>query len=164
MTGPLLYSANPMLKLYVQQHYRDDVHYIWCSEVFDPGAAPRFTNASMVAPSSSPKSICNGLLQAVQQRDRHDAKIQEQRAGFVGRATRWEQEGHLTESQRDEILFLANANDFEYWRPLLYLVPRSLVEDRLELVDISKRASAGNEYILSDLKRSEFDVLEWSPR
>jgi hypothetical protein len=49
---------------------------------------------------------------------------------------------------------------FDDWRPLLYIIPRSLVETRLKVVPIHKRASFGDEFIVEDLRRSEFDLIE----
>ena len=49
---------------------------------------------------------------------------------------------------------------FQEWRPLLYLIPRNLVADRLELVPIRERASGEKEYIIRDLRRSEFEIVE----
>ncbi len=48
----------------------------------------------------------------------------------------------------------------QQWRPLLYLISRNLVADRLELVPIEKRASVEKEYIIRDLQRSEFEIIE----
>jgi len=49
---------------------------------------------------------------------------------------------------------------FDDWRPLLYIIPRDLVASRLKVVPIHKRASFGDEFIVEDLKRGEFDVIE----
>ena len=49
---------------------------------------------------------------------------------------------------------------FEDWRPLVYVIPRAMVESRLEAVPPKKRASFGPEYIITDLRRHEFDIIE----
>ena len=35
MSGPLLYSTNTLLKFIIQQRFRGDIHWVWCSEVLD---------------------------------------------------------------------------------------------------------------------------------
>lgn len=161
ISGHLLYSANPHLKLYVQQQYQDDVHYVWCSGCFDPQAAPRLSNASRIPPSSSPKDICRALHAAVARGDRHDPKIVEQRAGIIGRATKWAASGAISAGQRDEILYLAEKSELKEWRPLLYVIPRALVAARLRRVPMADRAGIGDEFVIPDLRRNEFDVIEW---
>lgn len=42
----------------------------------------------------------------------------------------------------------------------MYLIPRTLVYPRLQLVPPDQRSSFGIEYIIADLKRNEFDIIE----
>ncbi len=53
-----------------------------------------------------------------------------------------------------------NATNNE-WKPLIYLIPRAIIDSsRLKVVPPAKRASFGIEYIIEDLKRDEFDLIE----
>ena len=35
MTGQLLFSVNPMMKLLIQEKYFGNMHYGWCAEQWD---------------------------------------------------------------------------------------------------------------------------------
>jgi hypothetical protein len=157
----LLYSTNVFLKLLIQQIYRNDVHYVWCSEYFDSTKLAAYSIGALVAASSNPADIYRDLQRAVQSRDAHNAKIISQKASFISLATTWEMNGEISTTQKDDIIYMVNMADFNLLRPLLYIIPRVSVEPRLQLVPAHKRAGIGNEYILPDLNRSEFDVIEF---
>jgi hypothetical protein len=55
---------------------------------------------------------------------------------------------------------VVNNASFEEWRPLIYVIPRSSMEARLKVVPIHRRTGPTLEYIIEDLKRSEFDIIE----
>lgn len=157
----VLYSTNPFLKFYVQQKYCGDVHYVWCSEYFDGAALGRYGPGIPAPPSSDPAEIYRALKLDISRRDGHSAKIEQLRAGIVQRAIDWEAAGALTTDQKEEILYFANDNDFSYWRPLLYVIPRlPLAAGRIKLVPPGRRAGMAPEYIIEDLQRVEFDIIE----
>ncbi len=82
--------------------------------------------------------------------------------GTAGAAFReWEHQGVITTAQKDDILYLVDHASFDLWRPLVYVIPRAPVASRLEEVPMSKRAGVGVEYIIPDLQRTEFDIIEW---
>lgn len=90
----------------------------------------------------------------------HNAKIISQKASLQSLAILWESQGDITPNERDEIIYMVTTASFEHWRPLLYVIPRSLVEPRLMTVPIKNRGGFGEEYIISDLTRHEFDLIE----
>ena len=75
-------------------------------------------------------------------------------------AADWNADGTITHDQAEEIIYTVENADFSLWRPLLYVIPKGKVETRLQEVPIAKRASLGMEYIVPDLKRDEFDIVE----
>lgn len=160
MSGPVLYSTNVFLKFHIQQQYRGDVHYVWCSENFDSRTVAAYSSGSLVPPSSNPADIYRALLEDVKRGDRHSAKIAAQRASFEKLAFAWLAAGEITSEQKDEIIYMVEHADMNHWRPLLYVVPRIPVEPRLKPVPMNKRAGLGPEYIIEDLRRSEFDLIE----
>jgi hypothetical protein len=160
MSGQLLYSTNVFLKLLIQERYRNDVHYVWCSEHFDSKKLSAYSSGSLVPPSSNPADIYRELQRDVQGMDSHSAKIAAQKAMFTSLALEWERRGEISSTHRDEIINWVTHASFDYWRPLLYVIPRAPIETRLQPVPAHKRAGWGNEYIIPDLKRSEFDVIE----
>jgi hypothetical protein len=160
MSGPLVYSTNVFLKLLIQEKYRNDVHYVWCSEHFDSRTLSAYSSGSLIPPSSNPADIYRELQRDVQGLDSHSAKIAAQRAVFISLAIEWEQRGEISSNDKDDIIWMANNGSFAMWRPLVYVIPRAPVEIRLQLVPVNQRAGWGNEYIIPDLKRAEFDVIE----
>lgn len=160
MSSPLLYSTNVFLKLHIQERFRGDVHYVWCSESFDGAKHGAYSGASLVAPSSNPADIYRQLKQDIERADRHSAKISAQRASLAALAVDWEKAGEISADERDEIVYMAKNATFNEWRPLIYVIPRDPLKARLKLVAPEKRAGLGIEYIISDLRRHEFDVIE----
>jgi hypothetical protein len=58
---PLLYSTNVFLKFLIEQRFRNDVHYAWCTEYFDSETESKYSMRSLSAPSSSPGDIYRQL-------------------------------------------------------------------------------------------------------
>jgi hypothetical protein len=136
------------------------MHYVWCSEHFDSRAVSRYTSGALVPASSNPADIYRELRRDIETGDAHSAKIIAQKASFKSLAIRWEQQGEVSLFEKDEILYLVDNAPIHLWRPLLYVIPSSLVENRLQIVPAAQRAGLGNEYIIPDLRRAEFDIIE----
>lgn len=160
MVPPLLYSTNVFLKLLIQERFRGDVHYAWCSESFDSSTLPRYSLSSQVAPSSNPADIYRELKLAVQKKDQHSYKINEQKLSMKRLAVDWEAAGEISSDDKEEIVYRVDNATFDDWRPLIYVIPRVLVQSRIQTVPPSQRASFGPEYIVPDLRRGEFDTIE----
>ncbi|GFO69749.1 hypothetical protein GMLC_33280 [Geomonas limicola] len=140
--------------------FRNDIHYVWCSEFFDGTAQGRYTAGSQTPPSSNPADIYRQLKQDVDRGDLHSAKIAEQKASFLRLAIDWEAAGIISPDEKDEIIYLVNNATSKDWKPLIYVIPQPPVASRLQLVPASQRAGVGREYIISDLTRCEFDIIE----
>lgn len=138
MPSPLIYSTNAFLKFLIQQKFRNDSHYVWCSENFDVTTQPRYSLTSLVAPSSDPAEIYRQLKLDIKNKDRHSQKINAQKASLTSLAIIWELAGEIKVDDKDEIIYMVANASFDDWRPLLYVIPRSLVESRLKVVPIDK--------------------------
>jgi hypothetical protein len=160
MPPPLLYSTNVFLKLLIQERFRDNIHYSWCSESFDSSSLPKYSFSSQVAPSSNPADIYRELKNAVHKKDQHCYKINEQKVSLKNLALTWEASSEISTNDKEEIVYRVDNASFDDWRPLIYIIPRALVETRIQLVPPDRRASFGPEYIITDLKRDEFDIIE----
>ncbi|GAB3973698.1 hypothetical protein GCM10028806_28090 [Spirosoma terrae] len=156
----ILYSTNCYLKYFIQKEFYKDVHYIWCSEIFDSKTLSTYSAGHFLPPSSNPADIYKQLQGECVRPDRHSYKINEQRASFKSLAMRFAASGTISDFDRDEIISLADSNEQAYWRPLIYLIPQEAVMGRVKLVPIAKRASIAKEYIIEDLKGSEFQIIE----
>jgi hypothetical protein len=149
------------MKYLVNEKYRGNIHYVWCSETFDATTLGAYVSGSIVPPSSNPKDILFDLKKAVESTDTHNAKIKEQMSGLAALAVKWEKAGEISTADKDDIVYMVNELAyFKHWRPLLYLIPRAPVESRIVPVAAAKCASLGKEYIISDLRRDEFEILE----
>lgn len=161
MANGLLYSTNTFLKYHINVRYRGDIHYVWCSDDFDSSKVSAYQSRSQVPPTSNPLDIYTDLKKAVVNGDAHNSKISEQKASLIRLAIKWESTGHITAPDKDDIIFIVDHARFSDWRPLLYVIPHAQVAGRLQLVPASKRAGLGDEYIIPDLKGSEFDIIEF---
>lgn len=157
---PLLFSTNCYLKYFIQVSFRRSIHYVWCSEAFDARKKDHYMPVASTAASSNPADIYRELKRAVESGDKHCSKIKEQKASFLRLAVEWEQQNEITRDEREEIAYIVENATHKEWRPILYVIPRILVKDRLQIVAPSKRASIGREFIVPDLKTSEFELVE----
>ena len=158
---PILYSSNVFLKLLIQERFFNDVHYVWCSEYFDSEKEYAYSTGALVGASSNPADIYRQLKRDVDSRDQHSLKIQEQRASFNARAIEKVEDGGITQQDKEDIIYMTENADILWWRPLIYVIPvTDSVRERVQKVPLEKCASLGPEYIIADLKRSEFDVIE----
>lgn len=160
MPGPLLYSTNPFLKLLIQEKYRKDTHYVWCSEAFDSTKHGVYSSIALTAPSSDPCAIYKQLRDETAKGERHSVKIPQMKASLQALAIRWRDANEITAEQSAEIIYMADTAGPAEWRPLIYVIPRVPVAARLVSVPIAQRASLGQEYTIADLARHEFDVIE----
>jgi hypothetical protein len=159
MSNPLLlYSTNTLLAYHINQTYYADLHYAWCSAFF--GAANIPSPYRPNPPSSSPQEIYETLLKAVESGDRHSERIRLNKAGLRRGATFKHGQGDISDMQRLEILDkvrLAQCADF---KPLLYVIPYTLVSDMLITVPVKHRANPlSEEYIIARLRRNSFDII-----
>ena len=160
MTCPILYSTNPFLKLFINEKFLGDIHYVWCSEAFDSTKLATYSTLAHMPPSSDPCAIYRQLKDDVQRQDKHSAKIQATKASLQSLAIRWRDDGTITDDQMEEIAYMVTNASFDYWRPLVYIIPRDAINARLQVVPPAKRASLRVEYIIPDLRRNEFDIIE----
>jgi len=156
----LLYSVNPYLKYYIHQKYRGDIHFVWCSEHFDSRKVGGSSSGSMIPPSSNPASLYEDLKEAVDSEDEGNLKIIQQKNSLKSLAIDWETAGQITTAEKEEIILSIDKGYFKQWHPLIYVIPRALVDSRLIHVSRPSRASLGMEFQIHDLKGSEFDVIQ----
>lgn len=163
MSSPLiLYSANTLLAYRINQGYYRERHFVWCNPYFS-ASAPAID--VQMPPSSTPSEICRNLFGDVSQQDLHSSRIQANRDGIrKGANLKWSM-GEITQEQLEEIEQIVSAASVADFRPLLYVIPFALIAAQVKPVRPADRAHPfSREYIIEDLQRSSFDVLEWSWR
>ena len=69
--------------------------------------------------------------------------------------------GQISADDQAEITALVGLNNFDNWRPVLYVIARAPVAARLQPVAPAQRAGAGPEFIIPDLAAAEFQTVEF---
>jgi hypothetical protein len=128
--------------------------------MFDNKLSNPHTPGTLVPPSSNPSDIHRDLKEAIQKRDTHNAKIIAQKASLIKIAAEKHLKNEISDVQRDEIIFMLNNCDYDFWRPVIYIIPNIIEPERVQTVPMSRRASFGPEYIISDLTPNDFDIIE----
>jgi hypothetical protein len=159
MPNPLLlYSTNTLLAYHINQTYYGELHYVWCSAFFGAENIPSPYRPN--PPSSSPQDIYENLLKAVENSDRHNERIRLNKAGLRRGATFKHGQGDITDAQRLEILDKVRLAGFGDFKPLLYVIPYTLVSGMLSTVPVRHRANPlSEEYIIARLPRTSFDII-----
>lgn len=157
----LFYSTNPRIKLIIQRQWAGDTHYVWCSKYFDSSKAPSNTLAQYTGVTSDPSRLYAEWTQIWRSKDRHSERLSTMKASLVARAEKWFVSGAITEEDRDDIRVMVESADHDMFRPVLYVIPSGPIhESRIKRVPMAKRASFGEEYIIADLRGTEFDPIE----
>ena len=163
MAGLLLYSVNAFLAWAINERYYDGRHYVWCGEAFDASALGPYTQYSSTPPSSTPRDIYSDLLKAVQGGDRGSQKVAAVKVGIINGARMKFSKGEIDRSVFDEINQIVDRSELADCRPLLYILPRDRVADKLKDVEVSQRAHPLSvEYVAENVNSSEFDVIEFA--
>ncbi len=162
MGAQLLYSTNTFLKHLICENFRGGVHYVWCSETFDSAKASPYSMGSLVPPSANPADIYRELARDVTAGDMHSHKISAQKLVLSRLAVDWDGTGEITSEQAAEILEMVKIAPFNYWRPLIYIIPLGkLASKRIKSVPVANRAGFGKEYVITDLMTSEFEIIDF---
>jgi hypothetical protein len=156
---PILYSTNTWLAYNINEHYYHGQHYVWCSRYFDAKSLP--AHRYSLPPTSSPSEIYNDLEKAVVNGDLHNSKIQANKIGILNGAAVKRLAGLISAEQQREIAEVVGAAQILDFRPLLYVIPISLVADSIKDVPISGRAHPlALEVVIECLSGTCFDVIE----
>lgn len=159
----LLYSTNTWLAFKIAKEYYKDVHYAWCSPYFSARSVPAFDYTN--PPSSSPGEIYDRFFEDVTRGDLHSPSVAANRVGLVKGANAKAAAGVITSEQKKEIYAIVKEAETLNFRPLLYVIPFSPVANRLKVVPVHERAHPFSvEYIIENLPRRSFDVIEYRIR
>jgi hypothetical protein len=155
----LLYSTNTWLAYRINRDYYGDRHYVWCNRYFASQAVPGY--GGVIPATASPYEVYRSLHAEVTSGDRHSAKISANRVGIKNGAALKQQAGVITPQQETDIMDIAEAADVRDFRPLMYLIPYSLVIALITVVPVAKRAHPmWMEYIIDSLPGDAFEIIE----
>jgi len=77
-------------------------------------------------------------------------------------AINWETEGKTNNDTKKEIIAEIDSKSWNIWRPQLYIINRDTIEKagRLKHVPADNRAALCEEWKITDLNTSEFEIIE----
>ena len=158
----LFYSANSYLSYWLSDKFYGGVFYVWCSPVFNPESLDSLNPLKVIPHSSSPHSIFKTLKDAAESNDNGCTKIKENRAGLKRGALSFYERELITLEEFERINNIIDTTLIADFRPLLYIIPNGLEQNRIKIVPIEQTASIlSTEYRIEDLKKSEFDVISF---
>lgn len=158
----IYYSTNTKLSLFINRTYYKSKHFVWCSPVFNPKTLNEYDVRKNIPPSSSPHNLYKLLLDDVNSEDNHSSKIHQNRTGLIKGATIMLEKGVIDEDDYGRILKIIKTANFGQFTPLLYVIPKHLVENRIIRVDIESSAnSLSTEFQIEDLSSEEFEIIEF---
>jgi hypothetical protein len=158
-TSPVLYSTNTWIAYMIAEKFYRKQHYVWCTPYFDPRQNGR---DAAVPPTSSPFEMYRALFAETSRGERHSAKIEENRVGILRGATAKKKARVINDDQQKEITAIVKVAIPSDFRPLLYVIPSSVVSSRLrEPPPEDKAHPLSAEYVIDALPRECFDVIEF---
>ena len=104
MAKHLLYATVTLMKSRIQRDYRNDIHYVWCSEHFDSTKLSIYAPGSRTVRRADPITVYRELAEDVATGDLHSAKIASQRASLKKLAIEWAAGDEITKDQKEEIV------------------------------------------------------------
>jgi hypothetical protein len=154
----LLYSTTTWLAHQISHNFYKGQFWVYCAPTF---SGPVGSHAPPSPPSSTPKGIYWSFLEDVRGKDLHSAKILQNRAGLKKGAIAKQADGAIAPDELADIHWIIDSATIEDFRPLLYVIPQIGVASRLKRVSPKHAANPFSvEYIIEDLKASEFHALE----
>lgn len=157
ITNPILYSTMTYVAYNVNTKYYGGLHYMWCTPYFSSDfKSPHYT----VPPSSSPFEIYRLLQAESDGSDLHSYKLRLNRLGIRKGANAMRARGIITDTQLNEIIYIAKKAERIHFRPLLCVISRLEAVPYYKKVPIGAKANPlAHEYIVADLPQSAFDVI-----
>lgn len=154
----ILYSVNTWLAYNISRMFYGDSHYVWCSPVFDYKCRPY--GQATPPPTSCPADIYHSLVEEVRRRDKHSAKVAENKLGILKGAAIKREAQVITDQEVQEITAIVEAAQIGDFHPLLYVIPYDSVATLLKAVPVQNRAHPlSEEFLIEALPGDAFDVI-----
>ena len=158
----LYYSTNTYLAFIINQNFYNKKHYVWCSPIFDSQSLGEYDIRKRIPPSSNPSKIYISLKEDIRLNDLHSSKIEQNKRGIKAGAAHMLRNNVITEHEFGLITKMVDSSSPSDYRPLVYLIPKEFVEDKIELVDVDSRANPLSvEYRIFNLEECEFEIIEF---
>jgi len=146
-----LYSVNTLLAYEINEEFYGGTHYVWCAPRYDEPKNP---------PSSNPKEICASLLRDIAGNDLHSGRISQNRAGLLLGVQKKYEAGKIDDDKRNELTYIINNADLSFFRPIIYVIDKSVIETGLRAVHAREKANYfSKEWRIEELKSAQFDII-----
>lgn len=151
---PFLFSVGTIFSYTIAREYYRDVHYVWCtSKFFDPSQPL----------TSNPYLIARQYLWIAKKPDIHTDRVNQQKKGLLAGAKAKFDAGVIDLKTRDMIGQMVNLMKYRDFRPVIYIVnTRSVIDRCVEVPQAHKASKDSEEYIISDLKVGEFEIINFA--
>lgn len=154
-----LYSTNTMLSHRIAKEFYKGRFYVWCAPVFEASKNP-MSIYSKIPRSSSPYEIYMEYKKDVETGDLHSAKIEANRNGLKRGALEALKKGWIDDVEMETINQIIDKADITMFKPILYIIERSMVEKELIKVPVSDKANPLSvEYKIEELTEDKFEVI-----
>lgn len=154
-----LYSTNTELSYRLSRDFYNGRFFVWCSPVFEP-PQDKLNKYNRIPPSSSPFHIYMDLKKAVESQDLHSDKIKNNKTGLKKGALISFENGVIDEQELVKINYIIDNASIQDFKPILYIIDRKSVEEKLEIVPVHEMANPLScEYRIAELKESEFETI-----
>ena len=160
---PILFSTQTYLAWLINERYYAGLHYVWCAPVFDASILEKQNKFYGIPPSSSPLEIYRTYLTDVQRCDFHSLNIERIRQGLKTGAGFKLADGIIDDNEYSRILtMIEDKRQIEYFRPMMYVIPKYLVVSKLLLVEVERSANPlSTEFQIPNLNRNEFTTIQF---
>jgi len=156
----LFYSTNAKLAYHINQRFYNGKHFVWCSPVFDTAPLSDDDVFKRIPSSSNPWHIYQSLKNDVEQDDRHSSKIANLKNGLATGAEFHRNNNSISNDDYDTIMELIAEAGILMFMPLLYVIPKNRLGQRIVEVSVTQMANPLSvEYQIHDLDQSEFDII-----
>ncbi len=157
----LFYSINSKLAHYINETFYSR-HFVWCSPVFNNEKLDSLHHYKKIPPSSNPFTIFQRLKQDASSNDLHSKIIEQNKSGLKRGAIDMLNAKVIDPLDFARINKIIDLAPIDQFLPLIYLIPKSCVENRIKLVDVDQSANPLSiEYQIIDLKQNEFEVIDF---
>ena len=157
----LFYSTNTKIAFFISEQFYNSIHFVWCSPVYDPQKLNKYDYRSKIPVSSSPYRIYKQLLDDVKTGDKHSTKIEQNKTGLKKGAAIMRQKEIIDDIDFARILSIIDSAELNEFVPILYLIPESLVFEKIKSVEIESIANPlSSEFQIQELLRNEFEIIE----
>ena len=156
----IYYSINSYLAFWLNENFYNN-HFVWCAPVFDPAVLNEYDQNRKIPPSSAPAKIYKRFKEDIEGGDLHSSKIIENITGLKKGAIINYENGKITEIELARINKIIDSASLKDFRPLIYIIPFSIIQNKLRLVDVELAANPLSiEYQIPELNSAEFDIIE----